>query len=82
MLFKKEKEKATLSNLHFKLTTKAIARALQPKGPNPWWLRVMVVESRFLIKYETGTTPTSLQAWRYSSDIDVSLLLSSFSENE
>lgn len=67
--------------MHFNLTTKAIARALQPKGPNPWWLRVTVAESRFRIKYDTGTTPTSVQAWRYTSDKDVSLPLSSFSEN-
>lgn len=45
-----------------KLTTNAIASALQPKGPSPWWLRVMAGEPRFRIKQETGTTPTSLQA--------------------
>lgn len=56
-----ERKKERKSCIH---TVKAIARASHPDGPIPWWLRVMVVESRFRMKYDTGTTPTSSQAFR------------------
>lgn len=55
---KKKKKKSPIR------TVKARARASHPDGPIPWWLRVMVAESKFRMKYDTGTTLTSLQAFR------------------
>ena len=49
------------------ITTRAMARALAPRGPSPRWLRARGPWPEWRRKEETGAAPVRRQAQRYSS---------------